>query len=247
MKDIHISISAETIAHIGNFNITNSLLTGLIVMLILIILALRVKRLGRINKNSGLYLVVELIIEKFYGFIGNIAGKRVDTIFPLIMTFFLFIILSNWFGLLPGIGSIGVWEMTDHGKEFIPLFRGPTADLNTTFALALISVGMTQYLGAKTLGIGTYAGKFINFRNPIKFFVGILELISEFAKTLSFSFRLFGNIFAGEVLLVVIVFLVPLLLPIPFLMLEIFIGFIQALVFMMLTTIFIVIATDSSH
>jgi F-type H+-transporting ATPase subunit a len=119
--------------------------------------------------------------------------------------------------------------------------------LSTTLALALISVVATQYLSVKALGAGGYISKFINIRNPINAFVGILELISEFAKLLSFSFRLFGNIFAGEVLLLVISFLVPIILPIPFLGLEIFVGFIQALVFTMLTTIFIVVATEKHH
>ena len=129
----------------------------------------------------------------------------------------------------------------------MPFFRGPNADLNTTLALALISVSITQYLSIKTLGIKNYIARFINLKNPIKFFVGILEIISEFAKILSFSFRLFGNIFAGEVLLAVMVFLIPVLVPVPFLALEVFVGFIQALVFTMLTTIFIVVATEGHH
>jgi len=247
MKDLHISVAPETIAHIGSLKITNSLLTGLIVMFFLIFIAFKAGSGAKSKKKSNLYIAVEMIIEKAYLFFKNIAGERTDTIFPLLLTFFLFIIFGNWIGLLPGVGSIGFYEHSGRGEAFIPLFRGPNADLNTTFALALISVSVTQYLSIKTLGFKAYASKFISVRNPIKFFVGILELISEFAKIISFSFRLFGNIFAGEVLIAVIVFLIPLIVPVPFLILEVFVGFIQALVFTMLTTIFIVIATEKVH
>ncbi|KKQ97484.1 MAG: ATP synthase subunit a [Candidatus Woesebacteria bacterium GW2011_GWB1_39_12] len=247
MKSLHISVAPEVITHIGSFKITNSLLTSLIVMLFLVIIAFKVKGGSSKKKKSVLYLAVDLIIEKFYMFFKNIAGERIDAIFPLLITFFLFIIFGNWIGLFPGVGSVGFYETGEHGELFVPFFRGPNADLNTTFALALISVSVTQYLSIKTLGLKTYISKFINIKNPIKFFVGILELISEFAKILSFSFRLFGNIFAGEVLLSVMIFLIPILVPVPFLILEVFVGFIQALVFTMLTTIFIVIATEEQH
>lgn len=129
-------------------------------------------------------------------------------------------------------------------RKFTPLFRPGSADLNTTTALALISVFITQIVGFKTLGIG-YLKKFFNFKNPIAFFVGILELISEFAKIISFSFRLFGNIFAGEVLLAVMLMLAPYFVPIPFYGLEIFVAVIQAFVFAMLTLVFIKLATIS--
>ncbi|KKQ43520.1 MAG: ATP synthase subunit a [Microgenomates group bacterium GW2011_GWC1_37_8] len=247
MKSLHISVAPEIIGHLGELKITNSLVTSIIVMVFLLFLAFKVSKGGRSLKKSNLYMAVEYIIEGFYKFFKNIAGERTDTIFPLIMTFFLFIIFGNWIGLLPGVGSVGFYEHTQEGELLVPYFRGPNADLNTTFALALISVSVTQYLSIKTLGFKTYISKFINIKNPIKFFVGILELISEFAKILSFSFRLFGNIFAGEVLLAVMIFLIPILVPVPFLILEVFVGFIQALVFTMLTTIFIVIATEPVH
>ncbi|OGM13455.1 ATP synthase F0 subunit A [Candidatus Woesebacteria bacterium RIFCSPLOWO2_01_FULL_39_23] len=247
MKSLHITVAPEIIAHLGPVKITNSLLTSLIVMVFLITVALFVKAGGDSKKRSKLYIAVEMIVEKAYMFFKNIAGDRTEIIFPLLMTFFLFIIFGNWIGLLPGVGSIGFYENGGHDKSLIPILRGPNADLNTTFALALISVSVTQYLSIKTLGFRTYMSKFINLKNPIKFFVGVLELVSEFAKILSFSFRLFGNIFAGEVLLSVMIFLIPILVPVPFLILEVFVGFIQALVFTMLTTIFVVIATEESH
>ncbi len=250
MKSLHISVAPEVIYHIGEFKVTNSLLTGLVVMVVLLFLAIGVNAQRPKNKNGkrGTLLVVfEMIIEGFYNFFKNIAGERTDKLFPLLFTFFLFIIIGNWVGLLPGVGSVGFYEVTEHGEIFVPLFRGPNADLNMTLALSLISVSVTQYLSVKTLGIKAYLARFINFKNPIKFFVGILELVSEFAKVLSFSFRLFGNIFAGEVLLAVMVFLIPVIIPVPFLILEVFVGFIQALVFTMLTTIFVVVATEEHH
>ena len=170
-------------------------------------------------------------------------------IFPLVATIFLFVIISNWMGLLPGFGSIGIWETHEGHEVFVPLLRSTFADINMTFALALISVTATQVFGFAMLGFKGYGGKFfINpFSDPIGCFVGILELFSEFSKMISFSFRLFGNVFAGEVLLLVISFLVPYIAPLPFYGLEIFVGFIQALVFSFLTLVFLNLATTSHH
>ncbi len=247
MKELHISVAPETLFHIGNISVTNSLLTTVIVFAILLVIALTAKPKESYGSKNKFAQLFEIAFEGLYSFIGKIAGKRTEAIFPLVVTFFLFIIFGNWIGLLPGVGSIGIYEHTAHGEKLIPLLRAPSADLNTTLALALISVSVTQALSIKSLGLGSYIKRFINFSNPINFFVGILEIISEFAKVLSFSFRLFGNIFAGEVLLAVMVFLIPVLVPVPFLILEVFVGFIQALVFTMLTTIFIVVATESHH
>ncbi|MBI4058595.1 F0F1 ATP synthase subunit A [Candidatus Gottesmanbacteria bacterium] len=126
--------------------------------------------------------------------------------------------------------------------KFTPLLRGPTADLNTTLAIALISFFSMQYFGLKELGV-RYLSRYFNFSNPIMFFVGLLEIVSDLSKIMSFAFRLFGNIFAGEVLLTVIAFLMPLVAPLPFLGLELFVGFIQALVFSLLTAVFLNMAT----
>lgn len=238
MDKLHISVAAEKLFHLGPIAITNSILTSFVVMGILLAIIILSQ-----NKTSKFYTMIEFAIEQLYNFIRNILGEATDKIFPLLLAFFMFILFSNWIGLLPGVGSIGLNHETSHGHEFLPLLRSPSADLNTTIALALVSVIIIQFLSIKAHGIGGYIKKFINFSNPINFFVGILEAVSELAKVLSFSFRLFGNIFAGEVLLMVAMFLIPYLLPVPFLILEIFVGFIQALVFTMLTTIFLVVAT----
>lgn len=138
---------------------------------------------------------------------------------------------------------------SNHGYGLIPLFRANTADLNTTFALALITVFMIQFFGFSYNGLD-YLKKFINFSSPIMFFVGILELISELARILSFSFRLFGNVLAGEILIVIVAFLLPPLasfVMVPFFALEIMAGAIQALVFTMLSTVLIGMATAKTH
>lgn len=240
MDELHISIAAEKLFEVAGIGITNSILTSVIVMFLIFLMGLGLK-----NKKTKFYLIMEYAVEGLYKFFRNILGETTDRIFPLLLTFFLFILLNNWIGLLPGVGSIGITHHSEHTEEFLPLLRSPSADLSTTIALALISVVIIQYLGVTTQGTKQYLRKFVNFSNPINFFVGILEAISEFAKVLSFSFRLFGNIFAGEVLLLVTMFLVPYLLPVPFLILEVFVGFIQALVFTMLTAIFIVVATTA--
>ena len=160
---------------------------------------------------------------------------------------FLFILLNDWVGVLPGFGSIRVTEIKNGHEVFVPFFRSANSDLNTTFALALIAVFAIQMYGIQRLGFFGHAGKFINLTHgPIHFFVGLLELIGEFAKVLSFSFRLFGNVFAGEVLLVIMMSLLPVWVAfgaLPFFLLEYFVGFIQALVFAMLTLIFLKVAT----
>lgn len=233
MTKLHISVAAEPIAHLGPLAITNSLFTTLFVSLILLIVAFWVSRSKKIPT------VIFMLTEAFYNFISSVLGKHTDRLFPILFTFFLLIMLGNWIGLLPVVGPITV--------HHVPLFRGPNADLSTTLAFALTSVGITQYFGISELGFKAYLSKFINFSNPMKFALGILEVVQEFSKIVSFSFRLFGNIFAGEVLLAVIVFLVPVLLPVPFLALEVFVGFVQALVFTVLTSIFIVVATQEAH
>ncbi|OGM64693.1 ATP synthase F0 subunit A [Candidatus Woesebacteria bacterium RIFCSPLOWO2_01_FULL_39_21] len=244
MKSLHISVAPEAIFHLGPLTVTNSLLTSIIVMLVLIFISLKATDVKNHKTKTKISSFVEMVVEGFYGFFKGILGEAIDKLFPLLFTFFAFIIVSNWIGLFPGVGPIGIWEEGRDGKVLVPLLRGPNADLNTTISLAIISVVVTQIMSIKALGIAGYLKRFFNIRNPINLVVGILELISEVSKLISFSFRLFGNIFAGEVLLAVMTFLVPVLVPVPFLGLEVFVGFIQALVFTMLTSIFIVVATE---
>ncbi len=236
---LHISLAAEKIGQIGGFPITNSLLATWVVMGLLFLFSVLATRNMRMIP-SNLQLVAETIVGSLYDFFSSVLGARVKQFFPLIASFFLFIITANWFGLLPGVGTVGFFK---EAGEFVPLLRGATADLNTTLALAIISIVAIQYFGFATLGIH-YSSRFLNFKDPIYFFLGLLEIISEVSKIISFAFRLFGNIFAGEVLLAVMAFLMPFIVPLPFLALELFVGFIQAVVFSMLTAVFLNVAVS---
>ncbi len=238
---MHISLAAEPIFHLGSFVVTNSLLASVITSFLLIMMGMAIGK-SVLKTPSRFRAIVEEMFIFIMDLAQSIGGKYAGKFVPLVLTLFFFILVSNWLGLLPGFGSI-VLEKVVHGEhESVPLLRGATADLNTTLALALVSVFSIQFFGVQKLKLA-YFKKFMDFSSPINFFVGILETISEFAKIISFSFRLFGNVFAGEVLLAVVISLVPLIAPLPFFGLEIFVGFIQALVFAMLTLVFIHMAT----
>ncbi len=244
MSSLHISIAAEPVFHFLGIPITNSIATSwVITALTLVFFALATRKLLMKGKLTRVQMFVEFLIEGLYGIVESIAGStKARLFFPLVMTFFIFIVPSNWSGLLPGAGSVGFNGML-HGKEvFIPILRGPTADINTTLALGLIAMIMVQVYGFKFQGLH-YLKKFFDFSNPINAFVGILELVSDLSKVISFTFRLFGNIFAGEVLISVMTFLVPVVAPMPFYALELFVGVIQGLVFLMLSTVFMNMAT----
>lgn len=283
----HVALSGEPLFSAGPKWFTNSVLTTVIVDIILLVLALSV-RFGIKEIPTGLQNVMETVIEALYGLAESVAGKNALKFFPWVATIFLFVIISNWSGMIPGVGSIGFYHpVKEHGDEhaslldnqlamvggniflsapesaqaapasaesekgkFIPLFRAPSADLNVTFAIALATMVMVQIWGVRHLG-GSYFNKFFNFRGPNGFmkgingFVGILELISEVARIIAFGFRLFGNVFAGEIVLATMAFLIAFLLPVPFYVLEVFVGFVQALVFMMLALVFFQMATIS--
>lgn len=279
---VEVHLAAQPIFHIGSFAVTNALFTAWIVMLILVLVSLLVTRgypreVSTAKSSelvpSGLTNFVEWIIEGFYGLTQSVAGKWASKFFPIVMTIFLFVITSNWLGLVPGVAAIG-WLEHPHGEEakgflangifltsqpaphgedgytVVSFFRAPSTDLNFTLALALTAVGLSQYWGFKALRL-SYLRRFFDFSGfkqgafmgVIMLFVGMLELVAEFAKIISFAFRLFGNIFAGEVLLGVVAFLIPYIVSLPFYGLEVFVGFIQALVFMMLSLVFFTVAT----
>ena len=239
----HIEIAAEKIFYFFGLPVTNTLLTSWIVAALLVAAAILIKK-GINIVPSGLQNIFEFFVEKFLGTMEGVFGtrERAEKYFPVVATIFIFVLLSNWFGILPGIGSVGFTEEHEGKEIFVPFFRSSASDINFTLALAIVAVFVVNILGISAIGFGKHVSKFISFKGPIDFFVGILEFISEIAKMISFSFRLFGNVFAGEVLLVITAFLVPYAIPVPFLLLEIFVGFVQALVFSMLTMVFISIA-----
>jgi F-type H+-transporting ATPase subunit a len=250
---MNISIAAEPIFHIGSFPVTNTILMTLCISLIIITLSyILKKRISLIPR--GFQNIVESVLEALLNLVDSVTQDRMQSkkFFPIVATIFIFVILTNWVEVVPGLGTIGIHEEL-HGKQvLIPFIRSGSADLNMTIALAVVSVMAAQFLGIAAIGIRKYAGKFFvsPFHKPyfVGTFVGLLELVSEFAKIISFSFRLFGNIFAGEVLLMVMLFLVPYIVPLPFLLLELFVGFVQALVFAMLTLVFFkMAATEAAH
>jgi F-type H+-transporting ATPase subunit a len=263
-------LAAEPIFFIGQFPVTNSYINSTLTMVGFMIFAFLVSRAVRRYKNrspKGILNFFEAILEILYQYFDTVTQSRKKTIqfLPLVGSLFLFILVSNWIGLLPGIGSIGRY-LVHHGEVLlVPLFRPATTDLNLTAGMAIISVVLSHFLGIAVIGFFRYAGKFIKLGDLwhgiksgkpiniltaiIEFFVGLLEIISEVAKLLSLSLRLFGNIFAGEVLLTVLAGILPVLLPLPFMALELIVGIVQATVFAMLTLVYLTIATTevTSH
>jgi F-type H+-transporting ATPase subunit a len=244
-------LSSETVLHIGEFPVRNTLLMAWLAMAVLILLGLCLK-VGRYKLVPGRFQAfMEMVVEGLFDFFHSIFGddKTTRRFFPLVCTMFLFIIVANWMGILPGVGSIMIRGMHEGHETMLPLFRSMNADVNMTLVFSVVAIIVTQIVGLTTLGIFGHAGKYIvmPWKKPygIGTFVGLLEFVGEFARIASFTFRLFGNIFAGEVLLVVMSFLVPYLVPIPFLGLELFVGLIQAMVFAMLTSVFVKMAMES--
>lgn len=245
MTGLNISLAAEPIAHIGSFPITNAMMGSLLAAGTLAILAKALSK--RISLVPGkMQNIAEMAIEFLLNLMDGVTNSRAKTkkFFPIVATIFFFILTMNWFGLLPFFGAIGIHEEIEGHNVLVPFFRGGTADLNMTVAIAMISVIAAQVFGVAYIGTKAHLRKYFN-PNPTMAFPGIIEFIGEFTKIISFSFRLFGNIFAGEVLLLVISNLVPLIAPLPFYFLELFVGIIQAFVFALLTLVFFTIASTS--
>ncbi len=245
---ITIHLAAERVFTFFGVPITSTLLSTWLAILILAVIAVLVGRSlhmvpGRIQ---GMF---EALINGVLTFMEEVFESKLlaRKFFPLIMTIFLFIFVANIINLLPGMESIGLFRGDGENKEFIPFFEPANSDLNMTLALTLIVFFVIEISGVVMLGVFKYAGKFINFSSPINFLVGIIELFSELARLISFSFRLFGNIFAGKVLLLVVLFFVPYIVPVPFMLFEAFVGVIQAAIFALLTLFFIKIAISEPH
>ncbi|ETB63724.1 TPA: F0F1 ATP synthase subunit A [Candidatus Nomurabacteria bacterium] len=260
------TLYAEPIFHIGNFTVTNALFTSWIVVAILIIISIIIKiKIKQIPK--GIQNFFEFVIEGAESLCDQVTGDRKITnkAFPIVFTIFLFVLLNNWLGMFP-FGGFGLIENGEHGKMFIPIIRSGTADINGTLPLAILSVLGANIFGILSIGLWKTINKFINLNAlgsiftkikkdpmilmtaPIMFAVGFLELIGEFAKIASLSFRLFGNVFAGEVLLASMGAMLAYILPTPFLLLEVFVGVIQAFIFAILTLVYYTIASqDHEH
>ncbi|OQY47321.1 MAG: hypothetical protein B6242_05335 [Anaerolineaceae bacterium 4572_78] len=297
MPDPVVSVRAESLFSVdlgglGKHDVTNSLITSWIVMLVIGVMFY----LGTRNMNmvpSGYQNFLEWVIEGIYDLTETIAGagslKKFPIFFTIPTTIFIYVIVSNWLGLFPGLPLMGVGicqehhaETTEHsqlysesivhassgteevpssgggrstcaeGEHLVPIIRSPSADLNNTLALALITQVLAQVLGIVALGSWGYFSKFLVIRPHkglamavLDFFVGILEFISEFVKIIAYTFRLFGNIFAGEVTIIILVFFMPILGALPMFAFEVFVGFIQAFIFYILSVAFYTIAIQS--
>lgn len=301
-----IHLAAEPLFDVGPVTVTNSMVTSWIVTALIILAAWLAGR-GAALVPRGFTNVVEAGLELFLNLVEQVAGRENGRrFFPVVATIFIYVLLNNWFGLLPGVNTIGkvheehhgaVFETTSvagldvayippnpqeveeegaaadahgeeaahgdeaaHGEEggrvigeVLPFLRPTNTDINAPLALAVMAVLFVQYWGISSLGILGYGSKFFNFGNLLRgrlvtgvidVFVGFLELISEVARMVSFTFRLFGNMFAGEVLLLVMGFLAPLVVVDVFYGLELFVGFIQAFIFAMLALVFGVMAVS---
>lgn len=263
-------LAAEQIFTIGGLPITNSYINSTLTVIGFIIVAFFINRAakrhyGKSGAPKGILNLFEGILEFLYKYFDQVTGdhKKSMRFLPIVGTLFFFILISNWMGLLPGIGSIGRY-LVHHGSiQLIPLFRPATSDLNMTIAMAIMAVVASHVLGIVAIGFFKYANKFIKLGdlwaavktgNPVtmltafvELFVGFIEIFSEIAKMVSLSLRLFGNVFAGEVLLTVIASLLAFGAPLPFMALEFLVGLIQAVVFSMLTLVYLTMATAETH
>jgi F-type H+-transporting ATPase subunit a len=260
------TLFAEPILHVGSFTITNSLIMSWVTVLVLVTFFIAVGK-KKAKVPGKLQNLFEIILEQALNLADSVTGSRKKTakFLPVVLALFLFILVNNWLGLLPGVGTIGFVESGAHGKVFVPLLRGATADLNTTLAISLFAVILSHVLGIVWVGTWNHFNKFVNIKsfleipkkvkkdpiilmvNPIKAFVGLIEIVGEIAKVASLSLRLFGNIFAGEVLLASMMAIFAFFLPLPFMFLELIVGIVQALVFAVLTLAFMSIATTAEE
>jgi len=241
------NLGAETIFTIAGFRVPNSLLATLLVDAVILALVFGVRR--SIALVPGRFLqTAEGIVDYLKTTVDQVAGVRSGTIFPWVLVFFVYIVFNNLMGLFPGFGSVGFYRAGEgaEGRHLVPIFRAATSDLNMTLALAIVSVFATHVLAIRTTGLATYLKRFFAL-NPIFLFVGLLEIVQELTKFISFSFRLFGNISGGEIVLGTIASMFSFLLPVPFLALEILVGVGQAAVFALLTMAFMAILTEEQH
>ena len=264
-----IQIQPEVIFYLGPLPVTNALLgTWISIIFLFLVFFLGTRRRDLIP--SGMQNVVEWIVEYLLNLTEGVSGKiKAKKFFPLVASFFIFILFCNLLDVIPGVDTIGIVNLDAlklahpspptsffllgaYSDKLTPWVRPGTSDLNLTLALALISVIVTQVFGFMALGPKQQLSKYFNFKaftqgfqGPIIFFVGLIELVTELSRILSFSFRLFGNIFAGSAVLAVFAFILPFIANVIFIPLELFVAFVQALIFALLTLVFLEIGTTS--
>lgn len=256
MSELHIpTLAPEVIFHIGKIPVTNTIVNVWLAIGILLVVGLKLRK--KVSLKPGkMQNFMEFFLEKILNYFDQITGDRKKTLsfLPLTGSVFFFILLSNWLGLLPGTGSIHIGEA--------PLLRPANSDLSLTLAMAAAVVAISHVVGLVTVGVFTHINKFIQLgslvkslrKGPVAIFtaivnlaVGLIEIVSELAKVLSLSLRLFGNIFAGEVLISVISSIAAVFLPAPFMVLELLVGLVQASVFTMLTLVYLTMLSSQPH
>ncbi len=257
----HPELPADVVFDPFGFPITNSIVAAWITIIVLVGFSYAVTRRLRLIPRR-LQAMLEFILGALLNFCQSIAGEHNGRrFFPIVATIFLFVIFNAWLSLLPGFGSILV---TNAEGESVHLLRAANTDINMPLAIALMSFVFVEYFGLRLLGV-RYLGKFVNvvqffaglrqltkcklvaglsgmFTGVINIFIGFVEALSEFIRIISFTFRLFGNMTAGEILLLMATFLIPFLFALPFYGLELLVGFVQALIFGGLTLIFLTVA-----
>ena len=247
-EGIHISLAAERLFSLWGVPITNTIVTSAFIATLLISAAFIFGRRLRLIPGR-VQTGVEMAFEYVFGYVEQALGSRALAVryFPLVATIFLFILVANWLHFFPFVGhSIGFENSVTQGLA--PLLRAPNTDLNTSLALAIIVFLVVEISGILALGVLKYGSKFVNFKTgAIGFIVGLLEIVGNLARLVSLSFRLFGAIFAGEVLLLVMGVFVPYFVPVPLMAFELFIGLLQAAIFAILTLAYIKLALEEPH
>ncbi len=248
---VHVEIAAEKLFSIGPLTVTNSMVGALLASVILLLAASWFARRASLVPSRGGSLM-ELPIEFLAGIVRGTGGKRWRQFAPLIFGIFLFVLVANWLSLVPGVGTIGLAEKADGKEIIVPFIRAGAADLNFTLGLALVSFVSFIAFGLRANGVRGYLKELLvaepAYMTPL---LTPIHLISELSRLISLSMRLFGNVFAGEVLLATMLalttatlFMLPLAFVIPgvFILLELLFGLVQALVFALLSMTYITLA-----
>lgn len=243
--ELDISLAPDVLFYLGTFAVTNSFLWAVILSLFLMVCVLLLRFVFLREIPGRTQAAVEILIEGGYDFVRSVIGSdaKARRVFPLVMTMFIFILITNLFTLIPGQSAVTI-ETVEGPRA---LFRAVMADYGAVFMLTMVSIIIMQIVSIAVSGPFGYLGRFLNFKSPLGFVLGLMDIVGELAKVLSLSFRLFGNIFAGEVLGAVMLFLLPFLVPAPFLFLGLLSAVVQAFVFPMLTLVFITQVSEGAE
>lgn len=240
--DLNISLSPDILFYIGSFPVTNTLIGSFLISAVIIMAVLLMNKGLKKDTPGKFQNFVEFLMSSAFDFVVSIIGskKKAKKIFPLAFTLFVFILVANLATFIPGQTAVTF----NRGGESISIFRAVMADYGMVLVMTLITVILVQIVAIVIHGPFGYMGKFINFKSPLAFFLGLMDIVGELAKIVSLSFRLFGNIFAGEVLGAVMLFLAPFFIPLPFLFLGLLSAVVQAFVFAVLTVVFVKLASE---